>query len=86
VVYEINCSHCGNLYIGETGRTIGSRIKEHLSMDNQTVFKHIMSHKRKKDKPNQEDIILGESFIRTLDTMMNVNVLRQLKFKNIQGR
>ena len=56
VIYEINCSHCGNLYIGETGRTIGSRIKEHLSMDKQTVFKHIMSHKSKKDKPNQEDI------------------------------
>ena len=44
------------MYIGETGRTIGSRIKEHLSMDKQTVFKHIMSHKSKKDKPNQEDI------------------------------
>ena len=31
-------------------------IKEHLSMDKQIVFKHIMSHKSKKDKPNQEDI------------------------------
>ena len=56
MVYEIKCSHCGILYIGETGRTIGSCIKEHLSMDKQTVFKHIMNHKRKQDKPNLDDI------------------------------
>ena len=30
--------HGGILYIGETGRTIGSCIKEHLSIDKQTVF------------------------------------------------
>ena len=58
VIYEIKCLHYGIQYIGETGRTIGSRIKEHLSMDKQTVFKHIMSHKRrnKQDKPNSDDI------------------------------
>jgi hypothetical protein len=55
-----HCLKCSQLpkelYIGETGRTIGSRIKEHLSMDKQTVLKHIMSHKRKQDKQNHEGI------------------------------
>ena len=52
---QINCSSkCETC----TSQTIGSRIKENLSMDKQTVFKHIMSHKRsnKQDKPNPDDI------------------------------
>ena len=44
VVYAITCSHCQAVYIGETGRTIGSRVKEHLSMKGQTVYKHIQTH------------------------------------------
>ena len=28
VVYKVDCS-CGNTYIGETGRTLGVRLKEH---------------------------------------------------------
>ena len=31
VVYEIECSECGEKYIGETGRFLVERIKEHLS-------------------------------------------------------
>ena len=45
VVYEITRSTCGTMYFGETGRTIGSRIKEHLTMDKQTVYIHLKSHK-----------------------------------------
>ena len=38
------CSNCNITYIGETGRTVGSRIKEHLSgMKKQTVFVHLKS-------------------------------------------
>ena len=51
-VYEITCSHCGILYIGETGRTIGTRIKEHLTMEKQTVYKHLESHKETGYEPN----------------------------------
>jgi hypothetical protein len=57
-VYEITCSHCGILYIGETGRTIGSRIKEHLTMEKQTVYKHLESHKETGHAPNHNDITL----------------------------
>ena len=32
------------MYIGETARTIGSRIKEHLRMKNQTVYVHLLTH------------------------------------------
>ena len=54
VVYQITCSICGTVYIGETSRTIGTRIKEHLTMKKQTVFKHLNSHQisADKDMPN----------------------------------
>ena len=31
VVYDIQCPECDQHYIGETARTLGTRIKEHLS-------------------------------------------------------
>ena len=42
-VYQITCMHCNALYIGETGRTIGSRIKEHVNTQ-QTVYIHMTKH------------------------------------------
>ena len=29
VVYKIPCSSCPKVYIGQTGRTLGQRVKEH---------------------------------------------------------
>ena len=29
VVYEVPCADCGHVYIGETGRTLKKRLKEH---------------------------------------------------------
>ena len=31
VIYQIECSLCGQIYIGETGRPLADRIKEHLA-------------------------------------------------------
>ena len=47
VVYQITCTTCDIIYIGETGRTIGQRIKEHLAMDKQTVYRHLISHNQR---------------------------------------
>ena len=43
VIYEITYSHCGIVYVGEIGGTIGSQIKKHIQMDKQTVYKHTES-------------------------------------------
>jgi hypothetical protein len=29
IVYKVNCSNCDAAYVGETGRQLGQRIKEH---------------------------------------------------------
>ena len=45
LVYNlINCLQCQKVYVGETSRTIRTRIKEHLRMDKQTVFIHLKTH------------------------------------------
>ena len=43
-VYIIECTHCHLVYIGETSRTVGSRIKEHVRMKKQTIYQHLVSH------------------------------------------
>jgi len=42
VIYKINCNFCDNIYIGQTSRTIKSRIKEHLTSHNSAVHKHFL--------------------------------------------
>ena len=42
VVYKIKCKYCNSVYKGETARTIGSRIKEHVR--SQTVYNHLKTH------------------------------------------
>jgi hypothetical protein len=50
VVYEIECLHCNKVYIGETGSR-GNCPKEHLTMNKQTIYKHIESHRSNDDMP-----------------------------------
>ena len=45
--------HCGTVYVGDTSRTVGSRIKEHI-VTKQTVYKHLLSHKN--GTPSLSDI------------------------------
>ena len=44
VVYSIKCRHCSAEYIGETGRTIRTRIAEHCSRSSSAVFQHLTNH------------------------------------------
>jgi len=44
VVYKIECLHCDKIYIGETHRTINSRIKEHIGEDKKSkVYQHLLN-------------------------------------------
>ena len=42
VVYFIQYKFCSAKYIGETGRTMRSRLREHLSSPTSLVFAHLM--------------------------------------------
>ena len=40
-IYQIKCSTCGNLYIGETARQLGTRIEEHKKIASSAIHEHI---------------------------------------------
>jgi len=39
-IYRISCSICDKIYIGETTRTVQSRLHEHFKRESSTVFNH----------------------------------------------
>ena len=44
VVYKIKCNHCPSVYIGETCRTIRTRIIEHTKISSSLVYQHLLTH------------------------------------------
>ena len=46
VIYKLTCQVCNAIYLGETGRGLGSRFKEHMTNSTSLVFKHFQ------DTPN----------------------------------
>ena len=40
-IYEIQCQKCNLKYIGETSRTVKSRIMEHISDPKSAVYQHL---------------------------------------------
>ena len=47
VVYKITCNKCNKSYIGSTVRDLHTRISEHFSISNSSVFQHVNSCKIK---------------------------------------
>ena len=82
-VYKIKCSHCDTVYIGETSRTIGSRIKEHIRMVKQTAYWHLINH----NKPSMQDIsweILHWN-IHDIRTRKIIEALEMCKHENVMN-
>ena len=82
-VYKIKCSHCDTVYIGETSRTIGSRIKEHIRMVKQTVYSHLIKH----NKPSMQDISWGTLHrnIHDIRTRKIIEALEIRKHENVMN-
>lgn len=47
VIYQLECLTCGDLYIRESGRVVGSRVKEHLAgKRRQSLLTPLLKHRR----------------------------------------
>ena len=44
LVYKIQCVHCNSFYIGETKRSMRSRLREHISTASSLVYQHLKTH------------------------------------------
>ncbi len=40
VIYCINCNDCDEKYVGETGRTLGERYKDHIKSSQSAIYRH----------------------------------------------
>ncbi len=51
IVYEIPCKNCNQSYIGEMGRTLGQRVKEHRAEADKTLnMAYTRSNRRESEK------------------------------------
>ncbi len=96
VVYHIPCSYpsCKSSYIGETGRVLEGRIKNHISDPNSSMKKHHMDTGHPLPKPEDKDIkiicvksnplkrkIIEAIYIQVNDRHLNCNI-RKFKTKH----
>ena len=57
VVYRIPCGSCNKVYVGETKRTVGERIKEHMEFFSlSAIAEHYQKKKKKKKKLARDNI------------------------------
>ena len=64
VIYCITCTLCKKLYIGETGRRLGDRFREHLrdvEKDDQNASKLVARHFNLPNHSNQHMVVCGLS-------------------------
>ena len=60
VVYHIKCDQCSDNYVGETGRSLDTRVKEHTARSSSAIFEHCnttghtISHKNTKVLTSEE--------------------------------
>ena len=64
VVYQVPCKDCEDIYVGETGRSLGTRIKEHQNNvkkfnPNSLIFNHLLENDHSIDWHNSK--ILAQS-------------------------
>ena len=78
-VYEIKCNICLSTYVGETCRTMRSRLKEHLNVTTSLVHRHLITHAT----TPQHDMI---SWTIIHNGLLNCNVRRAIEETEIHSR
>ena len=56
-VYKIKCDDCDCFYVGETGRSVGERIKEHRSTTLSAFGRHLKIHGHRSKKDENIDLL-----------------------------
>jgi len=67
IIYRVKCVYCSSFYVGESARTIRSRLREHITVNTSHVYRHILTHK---SNPCLDDVswTLLHSGLRHYDT------------------
>ena len=55
VVYEYRCARCNSCYVGRTHKHLTTRIREHLSSESSSIFKHLLENPQCKHSSPEND-------------------------------
>ena len=58
VIYRLHCLQCSSNYIGETKRTIRSRVSEHMRSPNSAFYRHMLDFHKEASNENNTKIFL----------------------------
>ena len=92
VVYRIPCSDCDSVYIGETARALGDRLKEHTSQSksavkSSAVAEHTKVTGHKLDSPNIKIVKKESKFLnRKIKESIAIRQESQAKLNRDGGR
>ena len=64
VVYYLKCEQCENDYIGEAGRSLDIRLKEHIAKTNSVIYEHCIHTGHKIDPQNTKILTSEDSTIK----------------------
>ena len=79
IVYFIECRLCSATYVGETKRTMRSRLREHLALPTSQVFCHLSNQHARAEPGDLSWSILHAGVARC-------DVRRRLEFYEIRSR
>jgi len=89
VIYKISCRDCDASYVGQTGRRLATRLKEHRSMINYSSDSHtvVSSHKFLGHDFNWDDTIIlnEEPFYRKRLVSEMLHISQQKNGLNLQN-
>ena len=60
IIYHINCTKCQDTYIGESGRQLAIRMKEHVTKSNSAIYEHCRKNKGHSINPDKVEILCRE--------------------------
>lgn len=88
-VYKIPCKHCDKYYVGQTGKDLNVRVKQHkysvrYGQESNALFLHVRDYDHNIDWDNSSKIVSCQSFIsrnviessvikHNFDSLMNVS-------------
>jgi hypothetical protein len=82
VIYRINCSDCGEFYIGLTTRRLHKRLDEHSKREYCSVYKHASEKNHKMDFINTE-VLASDSNKLRLQILETLNINEYSAFKSL---
>lgn len=81
-IYKWDCDTCSAVYVGQTGRAFGVRLKEHEKRENSTVFQHLKNENHVHSKDNWKALHYVEKG-KKMDSLEKLEINRCLKDYNV---